>query len=179
MLVHLFDRLTTWLAPILVFTMEEVWLERHPGEDSSVHLQDFPETPRAWGAVELADKFKYVRDARRVVTGALEVKRTAKVIGSSLEASPVVHVSLEMEFFLNEIDFDELCITSGITITREPPPADAFRLPDVTGVAVVFREAEGDKCQRCWKILPDVGTHPHPCTCARCDEALSELNVPA
>jgi isoleucyl-tRNA synthetase len=45
-LVHLFDRLTTWLAPILVFTMEEVWLERHPGEDSSVHLQDFPETPR-------------------------------------------------------------------------------------------------------------------------------------
>ena len=45
---HLFDRLTTWLAPVLVFTMEEVWLERHPGEDSSVHLQDFPATPEGW-----------------------------------------------------------------------------------------------------------------------------------
>ncbi|WP_333816409.1 isoleucine--tRNA ligase, partial [Tabrizicola sp.] len=85
----LFHRLTTWLAPVLVFTMEEVWLERFPGEDSSVHLVDFPETPAAWRDAALAAKWETIRDVRRVVTGALEVQRTAKVIGASLEAAPV------------------------------------------------------------------------------------------
>ena len=79
----LFHRLTTWLAPVLVFTMEEVWLERFPGEESSVHLVDMPETPKAWLDEALAAKWDALRDARRVVTGALEVQRTAKVIGSS------------------------------------------------------------------------------------------------
>ena len=88
----LFHRLTTWLAPVLVFTMEEVWLERFPGEDCSVHLQDIPETPGDWRDDALAAKWAQVRRARRVVTAALEVQRTEKVIGASLEAAPVVHV---------------------------------------------------------------------------------------
>ncbi|TNC75022.1 isoleucine--tRNA ligase [Rubellimicrobium roseum] len=178
-LVHLFDRLTTWLAPILVFTMEEVWLERHGGEDSSVHLRDFPETPKDWRDEALARKWHAIRAARRVVTGALEKQRTAKVIGASLEAAPTVHVSEALGQALQGVAFDDLCITSGIAVTTAPAPADAFRLPDVPDVAVIFAEAGGEKCQRCWKILPDVGTHPHPHTCARCDEALSGLNVPA
>ena len=48
----------------------------------------------------------------------------------------------------------------------------ALALPQVPGVGVVFEPAEGEKCQRCWKILPDVGTHAHPGTCARCDAVL-------
>jgi isoleucyl-tRNA synthetase len=178
-LVHLFDRLTTWLAPILVFTMEEVWLERHPGEDSSVHLQDFPGTPATWSDEALARKWTAIRAARRVVTGALEPQRTAKVIGASLEAAPTVHVSEALAQALRDVPFDDLSITSGIAVTTDAAPADAFRLPEVPEVAVVFALAEGDKCQRCWKILPDVGTHSHSATCARCDEALSELGVPA
>ena len=79
----LFHRLTTWLAPVLVFTMEEVWLCRFPGDDSSVHLQDMPETPAAWLNPALAAKWDGIRAARRVVTGALEIQRTAKVIGAS------------------------------------------------------------------------------------------------
>ena len=51
-------------------------------------------------------------------------------------------------------------------------PQEAFRMAEVPGVGVVFEKAEGEKGQRCWKILPDVGTHKHPGTCARCDEAL-------
>ncbi|HVG47139.1 MAG TPA: isoleucine--tRNA ligase, partial [Rubellimicrobium sp.] len=108
-LVHLFDRLTTWLAPILVFTMEEVWLERHPGEDSSVHLQDFPETPGEWRDEALDTKWQAIRSARRVVTGALEKQRTAKVIGASLEAAPVVHVSETQAQALQGTAFDDLC----------------------------------------------------------------------
>ena len=169
----LFHRLTTWLAPILVFTMEDVWLDRFPGEDSSVHLQDMPETPADWRDAGLADKWAKVRAARRVVTAALEIQRTDKVIGASLEAAPVVHVEdTEMLEALKTVAFEDLCITSDILLTADPAPQEAFRMAEVPGVGVVFEKAEGEKCQRCWKILPDVGTHKHPGTCARCDEAL-------
>ena len=174
----LFHRLTTWLAPILVFTMEEVWLERFPGEDASVHLQDFPQTPAGWRDEALAAKWAAVRSVRRVVTAALEVQRTAKVIGASLEAAPVVHVEdPATAAALASVSFEDICITSGIAVTTDPAPAEAYRLPDVPGIGVVFEMADGEKCQRCWKILPDVGTHRHPGTCARCDAALA--TVPA
>ncbi|NDV01865.1 isoleucine--tRNA ligase [Pseudoroseicyclus tamaricis] len=175
----LFHRLTTWLAPILVFTMEEVWLERFPGDESSVHLVDMPETPASWRDEALAEKWAAIRRARRVVTGALEVARRDKTIGASLEAAPVVHVDEATAAALKTVSFEDLCITSGIEITTDPAPAEAFRMPEVEGIGVVFERAEGEKCQRCWKILPDVGTHSHPGVCGRCDEALTELNVPA
>ncbi|SFR18987.1 isoleucine--tRNA ligase [Poseidonocella sedimentorum] len=169
----LFERLTTWLAPVLVFTMEEVWLERFPGADSSVHLADFPDTPADWRDEALAEKWAKVRAARRAVTAALEVQRVGKVIGASLEAAPVVHVEDDaMCAALTSVDFDDICITSGIAVTADPSPQEAFRLPEVPGVGVVFESAEGEKCLRCWKILPDVGQHAHPATCARCDAAL-------
>ena len=107
------------------------------------------------------------------MTAALEVQRTAKVIGASLEAAPVVHVEDAGALAaLRSVDFADLCITSGLTLTADPAPAEAFRLPEVPGVGVVFELAMGEKCQRCWKILPDVGTHQHPHTCARCNAAL-------
>ncbi|SMO88682.1 Isoleucyl-tRNA synthetase [Thalassovita litoralis] len=169
----LFHRLTTWLAPILVFTMEEVWLERFPGDDSSVHLQDIPETPADWLNEPLAAKWAKVRQARRVVTAALEIQRTDKVIGASLEAAPVVHVrDADMLAALKSVNFDDICITSALTLSGDPLPSEAFRMPEIEGVGVVFEKAEGQKCQRCWKILPDVGTHSHAGTCKRCDEAL-------
>ena len=169
----LFHRLTTWLAPILVFTMEEVWLERFPGDDSSVHLVDIPDTPDAWRDEALAAKWAQVRRARRVVTAALEVQRADKVIGASLEAAPVVHVrDDQMLQALKSVDFADLCITSDLMLTADPLPQEAFRLPEVEGVGVVFERATGEKCQRCWKILADVGRHAHPGVCARCNAAL-------
>ena len=169
----LFHRLTTWLAPILVFTMEDVWLSRFPGPEGSVHLQDIPATPANWLNPDLAAKWAAIRAVRRSVTAALEIQRTAKVIGASLEAAPVVHVEDAGTLAaLKGVDFAELCITSGIYVTGDPVPNEAFRLPDVPGVGVVFELAAGEKCQRCWKILPDVGHHGHPGTCARCDAAL-------
>jgi isoleucyl-tRNA synthetase len=168
----LFHRLTTWAAPILVFTMEEVWLERFPGAESSVHLVDFPETPAAWRNPELAAKWDRVRDLRRVVTGALEVQRTAKVIGSSLEAAPEVFVSPGMAALLGGVDLAELCITSDLVVRTDGAADGAFTLPDVPEVAVLFHPARGAKCERCWKVLPDVGSHRHPGTCRRCSDAL-------
>ena len=169
----LFHRLTTWLAPVLVFTMEEVWLCRFPGDDSSVHLQDMPPTPKGWLNHALAAKWDGIRATRRAVTGALEIQRTAKVIGASLEAAPVVHVAdTAILAALKSVDFADLCITSDVQITGDDAPPEAFRLPEVPGVGVVFERAIGEKCERCWKVLPDVGTHKNPATCARCDAAL-------
>jgi len=170
----LFHRLTTWLAPVLVFTMEEVWLERFPGDDSSVHLVDIPETPADWLDEPLAAKWGKVRQARRVVTAALEVQRTDKVIGASLEAAPVVHVrDADMLEALKSVTFEDICITSDLSLTGDPMPSEAFRSPEIEGVGVVFEKANGEKCGRCWKVLPDVGKHNHSATCKRCDEALS------
>ncbi|AXI41326.1 isoleucine--tRNA ligase [Sulfitobacter sp. SK011] len=170
----LFHRLTAWLAPVLVFTMEEVWLERYPGEESSIHLTDMPETPQAWLDAELAAKWAKVRTARRVVTAALEVERTNKVIGASLEAAPVVYVSdADQRAALQSVSFEDVSITSDITVSGDAAPAEAFRMPETDGVAVVFAKATGDKCERCWKVLPDVGTHAHAGVCGRCDAAVS------
>jgi len=169
----LFARLVTWLAPILPFTMEEVWLERHPGEDGSVHLEDFPVTPQAWRDPALAEQWEAVRRVRRVVTGALEIERREKRIGASLEAVPLVHVAdAATRAALEGVDLADVCITSAIVVRAEPAPENAFRLEDVPGVAVVARLAEGGKCARCWKVLPDVGSHSHAGVCARCDKAL-------
>ena len=169
----LFHRLTTWFAPILVFTTEDVWLSRFPGAESSIHLQDIPETPAAWRDEALAAKWATLRQVRRVVTAALEVQRTAKVIGASLEAAPVVHVAdPEVLAALKSVAFAEVCITSDLVLTADPEPGEAFRLPEVPGVGVVFEKALGEKCERCWQYLPDVGSHKNPCTCARCNAVL-------
>ena len=176
---HLFQATVTWLAPMLPFTTEEAWLARTPSEDGSVHLQLFPDVPGSWRDDALDEKWRKVRQARRVVTGALEIERAGKRIGSSLEAAPVVYVS-DPDLFgvLVEIDLAELCITSAATLVEGEGPAGAFRLDDVPGVAVEVRRAEGKKCARSWKILPSVGTDPaYPDVSPRDAQALREWDA--
>jgi isoleucyl-tRNA synthetase len=157
---QLFHCLTTWWAPVLAFTMEEVWLSRFPGEESSVHLMQFAKCPAEWANPELAAKWDRIRDVRSVVTGALEIERQVKkTIGSALEAAPEVHVSNpDLLAALDGVDLAEISITSGATLLAGEGPADAFRLDGVKGVAVVFKPAQGSKCARSWKISPEVGT---------------------
>ena len=92
------------------------------------------------------------------LTGALELERAAKRIGSSLEASPIVYVSdRQLLATLFDVDLGEICITSNYEVREGEPPADAFRLSDVPNVAVVVEKAQGKKCARSWKIRPEVG----------------------
>ncbi|WP_041795856.1 isoleucine--tRNA ligase [Pararhodospirillum photometricum] len=175
-----FNRLVTWLAPFICFTAEEAWLTRFPSETDSVHLQLFPETPAGWRDEALATRWAQVRGLRRVVTGALERARADKVLGASVQAHPVVYASAERLAACAGLDMAELCITSGLSLVdsaQTPAPEGAHTLEDVTDVAVVVQVAEGDKCQRCWKILPDVGTHAHPGTCGRCDSVLTQASA--
>ncbi len=156
---RVFRRLIVWFAPMLPFTMEEAWLSRFPSQDGSVHLQVAPQTPESWYDEALADKWRRVRRVRRVVTGALEVERAAKRIGASLEAAPDVHID-DDELFkaVADVDLAEIAITSQATLIRGEGPADAYRLEDVPGVAVVPLRAEGRKCARSWRVLPEVGS---------------------
>ncbi len=175
-LEHLFRATVTWLAPMLPFTAEEAWLARYPSPEGSVHLELFPELPPAWRDDALAEKWRRVRTVRRVVTGALEIERAHKRIGSSLEAAPVVYVS-DPELFaaLVDVDLAEVAITSAATLVQGDGPPEAFRLDDVKGVAVEVRLAEGKKCARSWKILPSVGSDPaYPDVSPRDAKALRE-----
>ena len=169
----LYDCLVKWFAPFICFTAEEAWLARHPDVNGSVHLEQFPTIPAAWRDDALAAKWNKVRDLRRVVTGALEVARAAKKIGASLQADPKVFAPADFVAIAKTLPMDDICITSHIEVQEGTAPADAYSLPDVPGVGVVVDLAAGEKCLRCWKVLPDVGKHKRPGVCERCDAAVA------
>ena len=176
---RLFDCLSRWLAPVLCFTAEEAWLARHgDAPDSSVHLQLFPDVPAAWLDPVLAAKWARIRDVRRVVTGAIELERAQKRIGSSLQAR--ARIVLDGEVDLAGVDLAEICITSSASLEVGAAPDGAFTMPDVLGVAVVIGPADGEKCQRCWQVLPEVGSvSAHPDLCQRCADAVERLPATA
>ena len=113
---------------------------------------------------------------RRVVTGALEIERAQKRIGSSLEAHPIVLVEEEDLFeAVVDVDMAEICITSAATLVRQGSSEGAFKLPDVAGVAVIPNLAAGVKCARSWKILANIGVDPaYPDVSPRDAKALRE-----
>jgi isoleucyl-tRNA synthetase len=176
---QVFRHVTLWLAPLLCFTAEEAWLARYPSEDGSAHVQVFPEVPRSWRNDALAEEWEQIKRVRRVVTGALEIERANKRIGSALEAAPQVFIDDEQLLSaLEGIDFAEICITSGIEIVEGEAPEGAFTLPDVPGVGVVPRKATGKRCARSWRYTDDVGSDPDfPDLSARDAAAVRELDA--
>jgi isoleucyl-tRNA synthetase len=176
---RLFGATVAWLAPMLPFTAEEAWLARTGSEDGSVHLERFPDIPASWRDEALAEKWRKVRQVRRVVTGAIEIERAGKRIGSSLEADPYVYVS-DADLFaaLLDVDLAEVSITSAATLVQGEGPASAFRLDEVPGVAVEVRLAQGRKCARSWKILTTIGDDPaYPDVSPRDAKALREWDA--
>jgi isoleucyl-tRNA synthetase len=162
-MAEIFNCLTAWLAPILSFTVEEAWSLR-PADifenTQSVHLREFPALPASWQNDALAKKWNTIRIVRKVVLGAIEPYRADKTIGSSLEAHPIIYVSNDIAAILEGQNVADICITSQVTVTTDQAPSDAFTLKDVEGIAVVFQKAKGKKCERSWKILPEVGSDP-------------------
>jgi isoleucyl-tRNA synthetase len=176
----LFNCLTAWVAPFCCFTAEEAWLARHPSETDSVHLRTFPDIPAVWRDDALAAKWERIRDLRRVVTGAIELERAEKRIRSSLEAAPVVYLVAEYADVLNGIDLAEIAITSDARLSTDVAPANAFALSDVAGVAVVPSLAQGAKCVRCYRVLPEVTRDPSRGEiCDRCADAVAHFHVAA
>ena len=93
-------------------------------------------------------------------------------MGSSLQSQPVVYTTPEYLDVFNGLDASELFITSGARLETGEAPAGAFTLEDVAEVAVVPAPASGEKCQRCYQILDEVGGNDEfPETCNRCADA--------
>jgi isoleucyl-tRNA synthetase len=146
--------LTAWLAPALPFTAEEAYCARH-GENGSVHLTLFPEIPANWRNDALAEKWGKIREIRGGVTGAIEAMRREKVIGSSLQAVALLPPAARE--LLSAQDWADISITSHAEFGSGPGAA----------------QAPGEKCERCWRVLPEVGSAPaHPSLCLRCCEAV-------
>ncbi len=173
-----FTRLTTWFAPILAFTAEEVWLSRFGEGAESVHRQAWPETPAGWKNDALADKWTMIRRLRRVVTGALELDRREKRIGASLQADVAIYVADHAYVdALGGLDVAELMITSSARLIEDAAPDGAFTLEDVKGVAVVTAAASGEKCERCWVVSEEVSAHGELCN--RCADTVAGLDAQA
>ncbi|MDB5740514.1 MAG: isoleucyl-tRNA synthetase, partial [Alphaproteobacteria bacterium] len=174
---EIFRRIVTWFAPILCFTMEEAWTTRF-GTGSSVHLNDFFAVPAAWADPALVAKWARIRELRRVVTGALELARADKSIGSSLEAAPTLYVTdpADRALFKN-VSLPEVAITSGAGIELVADLDGLYTVQEVKGAAAKFAPAPGEKCVRCWMVLEEVKSHPDTHLCDRCTDAVAQLGT--
>ena len=150
--------LVLWLAPVLCFTAEEAWLARFPSEDGSVHLQAFPDVPATWFDMELAARWSVIRAARSEVTTALEIARASKLVGSSLQGA--VTLPEPLLDLLDAEGWAELAIVSSVT------PGDALTVT----------RAPGDKCARCWRVLPEVNAVS---LCRRCTAVVAPTEIAA
>ena len=166
-----FERLTIWLAPILAFTCEEAWATRYPDAGPNA-LRVFPKTPAAWEDRDEAERWGKIERVTRVVTGALEVERREKRIRAALEAAPRVHVEApELIAAFEGLDPAEIFRTSAATLAEGEGPAGTFRLGEVGGIAVEALPADGCKCARCWRVLPEVKAPAF--LCERCEGAVA------
>jgi isoleucyl-tRNA synthetase len=160
----IYNGLTAWLAPILSFTAEEAWSHRPAGvfEDvESVHLRDFPEVPANWKNDELAYQWYRIKQVREAVTAALEPRRADKTIGSSLEAAPIIRANDDYKKALEHKDLADIVIVSSVKVEK----GDTLE--------VDFEKADGEKCVRCWKVLPEVVGHADH-ICNRCDDVVNK-----
>ena len=175
----LFNYLLRWFAPILCFTTEEVKRSRFPDLNQSVHEMQFLETNTEWYNEDLFLKWEKIRLIRKVVTGAIELERKEKRIGSSLEANPKIFISNPeyIKLFQN-IDLPEVFITSQAEIIFEKAPKGSFSIEEIKDVAVVCGVAQGNKCNRSWKVLPEVGTDKeYPDLSLRDAAVMREINA--
>jgi isoleucyl-tRNA synthetase len=160
-LAILFDALTKWLSPVLVFTSEEAWGLRFPGA-GSVHVEGWPEIDTEWQDDNLGRRWFTLRELRLAVNGAIEPRRFGKEIGSSLEAA----VSIELTEY-DVQDYRQLDLSELLIVAR----ADLIAAPLRYNVNV--SPTSYARCARCWRHRPEVGHLPDPNLCDRCYDVVS------
>ena len=168
---RLFHALVRWIAPILCFTADEVWLSRYPGADS-IHLEIWPQVDPAWRNETLAERWTFVRAVRVEVFAKLEQLRRDKVIGSSLEAR--VKMLLDGNSFARTegIDWAEVLIVGSVEVAEATPePVETSGLPHAVSVLADVERTSDAKCGRCWRHLPEVKNDG--ALCARCNEVIN------
>jgi isoleucyl-tRNA synthetase len=161
----LFDALVRYAAPVLVFTAEEVWQSRYPGDEGSVHLLEMPNIDQAWLNPDLATKWAVARNVRGEILAKLEEDRREKRIGSSLQANVDVVMAWEGDGLgIGDLDLAELAIVSDVTFKLREPTSGYWC--DVTTSVT-----ENHKCGRCWRHLPEVSEDG--ALCGRCEDVIN------
>lgn len=168
--------LTRLLAPVMPFTMEEVW-SYLPGAKAmaeSVHLTELPQANRDYLNPELEKLWEKILSLREEVAKALEAARQQKVIGPGTQAHVSLYPENEETFkFLHQVE-DELpaiFIVSGVKVHEvwEAAPQGAFKPENGLSLQIVVSPASGKKCTRCWLYKETVGQYAsHPDLCERC-----------
>ena len=164
----LFDFLSKWFSPIISFTSEEAWQSRYQDNSTSILSQTITEKDFTYSNSNLEKIFEELKRVRKSVTAALEIKRNEKLIGSSLQAKAIIYIPSEIKQILSTLDLAEMCIVSSLEIkdiSEKTPSSMNFEEEDIF---VDISLAEGDKCQRCWTILPEVKDNQDH-LCSRCD----------
>lgn len=171
---RILDALTLMLAPIIPFTAEEIWsfMPHDKSRDrGSVMFNEIPE-PKASGKDEFMQRWNRIHAIRDDVKKALELARTAKVIGASLEAKVTLHASGELQGFLEEAlpELPQIFITSAVAVAGE---GEGEYKGEYEGLSVTVEKASGEKCERCWTYSGTVGQDTgHPTLCKRCADIL-------
>lgn len=177
------QNLARLMAPIMVFTAEEIWryLPPESQREESIHLATLPEVDDQLLDDELAKQWRAIRTVRGEVTKALEAARTQKVIGHSLDAA--VTVGLDGAFYDPLQPFEQE-LRSIFIVSRadlhQGLIEDAYHSAEVQGISVRVIAAEGEKCNRCWVHDPTVGQQAdHPAICERCYRSLETMGISA
>ena len=147
------DSLLKWFAPILSFTTEEIFQILNKENKSSIHLENFPSIPSKWENKKLFEKWEKLKIVRNVANAAIEIKRSNKDIGSSLEAEVEIYLGKEYLNLTKDVDLAEYFIISKAEAKPIIEDNKLFKLEEVDEVKVLVKKAKGKKCSKCWKIL--------------------------
>jgi isoleucyl-tRNA synthetase len=171
------EGIVSLMAPVLSFTAEEVW-EHLPGErPESIFLSEFPSAGEELEDEALDSKYLRLLKIREVITKALEEKRQEKVIGNSLEANLVINTTdHDTRQFLEQFgsELADLFIVSGCEVQKTSQlPEVSITDERVPEISIQIERVSAEKCERCWKYTPDVGSiSEHPDICTRCHGAI-------
>ncbi len=165
----LFNYIVRWLAPFLVFTCEEAWKSKENA--SSIHLEEFYKTDIKYKNDVIAKKWEQIKVVRKVITGALEIKRADKTIGSSLESHVDIYLSKEIKSIIENIDMAEISITSSAALLVGNNPSSGFSIDDIKDIVVDVKKAKGLKCKRCWKYDNEINSSE---ICKRCSNVIKK-----
>ena len=169
-LYHLVQAFVRWMAPILSFTAQEAWPLIPEQSEKYVFTAEWYDIPVASEANILAEaEWQTLIAVKSAVNKFIEAARTAKTVGSNLSAKVELWANDELKAVLDKLG-DELrfvLITSQVIVNGFD--AAQGEASDLDGLNVKVSAADGEKCVRCWHVLPDVNTHSaHPGLCSRC-----------
>ncbi|MDO9527938.1 MAG: isoleucine--tRNA ligase [Syntrophales bacterium] len=167
------DSMIRLMAPILTFTVEEVWasLPNYDGKEESIYLTQFPEVNLEYLDDNLNEKWKALISLRSEVSKAIEIARQKKVVGHSLDVCVEMFAPEKLRKFLVECreEITTLLIVSQVNIIDRDEIKDPYRSDEFDGLKIGVSKASGEKCERCWIYSETVGVDGnHPVICEKC-----------